>query len=85
MNAVGENYKKMAPEEGFEPPTKWLTATCSTVELFRNTSRGQIWIVLIFVNRIMLLAFPYFFTGALFSFDAGRYVLLSLVFVYTGQ
>ena len=54
MNAVGENYKKMAPEEGFEPPTKWLTATCSTVELFRNTSRGQNWIVLIFVNRIML-------------------------------
>ncbi len=46
--------KKMAPEEGFEPPTKWLTATCSTVELFRNTSRGQNWIVLIFVNRIML-------------------------------
>ncbi len=26
----------MAPEEGFEPPTKWLTATCSTIELFRN-------------------------------------------------
>jgi len=21
---------KKAPEEGLEPPTKWLTATCST-------------------------------------------------------
>jgi len=32
-----------------------------------------------------MLAFPYFFTRAIFSFDAGLYVLLSLVFVYTGQ
>ncbi len=28
--------KKMAPEEGFEPPTNWLTANCSTTELLRN-------------------------------------------------
>ena len=27
---------KMAPWEGFEPPTKWLTVTCSTTELPRN-------------------------------------------------
>ncbi len=26
----------MAPQEGFEPPTKWLTATCSTAELLWN-------------------------------------------------
>ncbi len=26
---------KLAPEEGFEPPTGWLTATCSTAELLR--------------------------------------------------
>ena len=25
----------LAPEEGFEPPTGWLTATCSTAELLR--------------------------------------------------
>jgi hypothetical protein len=29
------------------------------------------------VNHYSILAFPYFFTGALFSFDVGRYVLLS--------
>ncbi len=27
---------KMAPEEGFEPPTQRLTAACSTTELLRN-------------------------------------------------
>lgn len=26
----------MAPWEGFEPPTNWLTANCSTTELPRN-------------------------------------------------
>ena len=26
----------MAPEEGFEPPTNWLTVNCSTTELLRN-------------------------------------------------
>ena len=26
----------MAPREGFEPPTNWLTANCSTTELSRN-------------------------------------------------
>jgi len=28
----------MAPRAGFEPATKWLTATCSTTELPRNIS-----------------------------------------------
>ena len=28
--------KMMAPREGFEPPTNWLTANCSTTELPRN-------------------------------------------------
>ncbi len=27
----------MAPDAGFEPATKWLTATYSTAELIRNT------------------------------------------------
>ena len=30
--------KKMAPALGFEPRTKWLTATYSTAELCRNAS-----------------------------------------------
>ena len=29
---------KMAPWEGIEPPTNWLTANCSTAELPRNMS-----------------------------------------------
>jgi len=29
----------MAPREGFEPPTKRLTAACSTTELPRNTDK----------------------------------------------
>lgn len=30
-----ETLAKLAPEEGFEPPTKRLTAACSTTELLR--------------------------------------------------
>ena len=26
----------LAPREGLEPPTNWLTANCSTIELSRN-------------------------------------------------
>jgi hypothetical protein len=26
----GSKIKMMAPEDGLEPPTQWLTATCST-------------------------------------------------------
>ena len=29
---------EMAPWEGIEPPTNWLTANCSTAELPRNMS-----------------------------------------------
>ena len=44
INAIIKNkiYKlkilgeKMAPDAGFEPATKWLTATYSTAELIRN-------------------------------------------------
>lgn len=34
-----ENFEKekVAPEEGFEPPTNRLTADCSTAELLRNS------------------------------------------------
>jgi hypothetical protein len=28
----------VAPWEGFEPPTNWLTANCSTTELPRNAA-----------------------------------------------
>src|SRR6188508_2085165 len=31
----------LAPEEGFEPPTRRLTAACSTTELLRKESRGE--------------------------------------------
>ena len=31
-----ENDQKMAPAAGFEPATKWLTATYSTAELCRS-------------------------------------------------
>ena len=30
----------MAPEEGFEPPTRRLTAACSTTELLRKDPKG---------------------------------------------
>ena len=29
-NIDGELCKKLAPQDGLEPPTRWLTATCST-------------------------------------------------------
>lgn len=42
----------MAPREGLEPTTQWLTATCSTAELPRN----KVWYVVFnsytFSNRI---------------------------------
>lgn len=31
-----------APGAGFEPTTKWLTATCSTTELPRNSRNKNI-------------------------------------------
>ena len=34
--SVGDE-RKMAPEEGFEPPTRRLTAACSTTELLRKS------------------------------------------------
>ena len=34
----GIGAKKMAPAAGFEPATKWLTATYSTAELCRSVS-----------------------------------------------
>ena len=37
--------KKMAPRDGFGPPTRWLTASCSTAELSRNA-------VYIFISNI---------------------------------
>ena len=33
---MGNRGKKMAPAVGFEPTTKWLTATYSTAELCRS-------------------------------------------------
>lgn len=33
---MGMEAKKMAPAVGFEPTTKWLTATYSTAELCRS-------------------------------------------------
>ena len=30
-----------APQEGLEPPTRWLTATCSPTELLRNVCQKQ--------------------------------------------
>lgn len=32
----------MAPDAGFEPATKWLTATYSTAELIRNMHKVEI-------------------------------------------
>lgn len=32
----------MAPDAGFEPATKWLTATYSTAELIRNILKPEI-------------------------------------------
>ena len=32
-NFIIDREKKLAQAEGFEPPTRWLTATCSTPEL----------------------------------------------------
>lgn len=34
--------KEMAPDAGFEPATKWLTATYSTAELIRNEIKDVI-------------------------------------------
>ena len=37
LSVTGEiDTKKMAPAAGFEPATKWLTATYSTAELCRS-------------------------------------------------
>ena len=36
LNHKKNGSKKMAPAAGFEPATKWLTATYSTAELCRN-------------------------------------------------
>jgi hypothetical protein len=32
----------MAPREGIEPPTNWLTANCSTAELPRNAEKKDV-------------------------------------------
>ena len=37
MNLLIRN-SEMAPWEGIEPPTNWLTANCSTAELPRNNN-----------------------------------------------
>src|SRR6185503_12867559 len=35
----GRFWMKMAARDGIEPPTNWLTASCSTSELPRNSHR----------------------------------------------
>jgi hypothetical protein len=40
MNTSGFFYK-LAPAVGFEPTTKWLTATYSTIELRRNRLKAK--------------------------------------------
>ena len=35
-------FEIMAARAGFEPATKWLTATCSTTELPSNLSSGKL-------------------------------------------
>ena len=49
MSGLGVNQQrvlgfvicKMAAQAGFEPATKWLTATCSTTELLSNFTSGK--------------------------------------------
>ncbi len=40
----------MAPDAGFEPATKWLTATYSTAELIRNMHKVEIALYRIFLH-----------------------------------
>ena len=51
--------KKMAPAPGFEPGTKWLTATYSTAELCRSMNKS----------------FSMFFNISLFCKKANRFLL----------
>ncbi len=44
MTAEGGSQKKMAPEVGFEPTTKRLTAARSTTELLGNDVGCRAWI-----------------------------------------
>ena len=45
----------MAPDAGFEPATKWLTATYSTAELIRNKQRARLYIKLFLLSRVLPL------------------------------
>ena len=47
----------MAARAGFEPATKWLTATCSATELPSNNMFQSIMMKLT-VNPLRLLTFP---------------------------
>lgn len=46
---------KLAPEEGLEPPTYWLTASYSTIELLRNGSQCRIRTYSVDVNSVVPL------------------------------
>lgn len=45
----------MAPEEGLEPPTYWLTASYSTIELLRNGSQCRTRTYSVDVNSVVPL------------------------------
>lgn len=47
--------KEVAPDAGFEPATKWLTATYSTAELIRNKQRARLYIKLFLLSRVLPL------------------------------
>lgn len=60
---MGNGGKKMAPAVGFEPTTKWLTATYSTAELCRSVVSSIIaWYALIYcTSEKMQMLFRIFF------------------------
>ena len=58
-----QKYRILAPQDGIEPPTKWLTVTCSTAELLGN--KTTYWYTLVNAQsltrilRVQLLAPTY--------------------------
>lgn len=42
----------MAPDAGFEPATKWLTATYSTAELIRNKQKSRLYRKILPLSRV---------------------------------
>ena len=45
----------MAPDAGFEPATKWLTATYSTAELIRNKQRRDYIVFLLYCQGFQVM------------------------------